>query len=266
MDDTFKSRKLEKIEAELIYLAWEGAILFEFVMKLVERHPRREVIVIENKSYGIIALSPIKRELEKHTTIWSKYMRSSEAHKNHTVYSETMFSESELESLSCSPVVVVVDGSYSLDEEKQISLGREPGREKFPDAHHWYVNFLCKRTETSPIKSTFSPKYWHAGELKIGINYSNGHVPLPTNLNFTNSESTTSYQQSLILTQTCIEDSAIPKKVKEEANFIKHSPGFFDFPPKEHNLFLSEQGNVYNRQKVQELFETKFLNNIFHWL
>ncbi|MCB4756477.1 MAG: hypothetical protein LHV69_05515 [Elusimicrobia bacterium] len=137
---------------QLKALAYEGYQLAKFIERLesVAVPQGREVVVVANKSYGRVALDPIRLWLErKGIRVIETKIGSTDAHANPFVidFDEApLFTDEELKYFAKQqPYVVVVDGSYSLDAVKMANLNRQEPR--FPDAYQGYRNWFLALNE-----------------------------------------------------------------------------------------------------------------------
>jgi hypothetical protein len=129
----------ERHRTELLYLAYEAWRFDAFVERLqhVIEAAGREVVVVENKSYGAVAISPVKDRLAgRRIKVFSTKIGSTESHHNPYIMRSGLFSDSELAYIvQHRPVLVMVDASTSVNDPSRSAA-------HYPDAYQGYRNTL----------------------------------------------------------------------------------------------------------------------------
>ncbi len=130
-------------EIEVRGLAYEAHLTRERILELQAKAESlgRKLIVVENLSYGAVALAPVtvqkkgkKFIVGTDIEVWSTKIGSTESHNNEFVMREDLFTGEQLRTLvSEQPLVVVVDGSTSINDPTRTSA-------HIPDGHKGYVN------------------------------------------------------------------------------------------------------------------------------
>jgi len=110
----------------------------------------RPLIVVGNRSYGLVPLYPITAERGRHNEryilgtnirVIDTKIGSTESHRDELVLNKDLFSESEAQYfIEKQPVVIVVDGSTSVSDLHRTSP-------HIPDAHKGYRNWFMALTK-----------------------------------------------------------------------------------------------------------------------
>ncbi len=221
--ENFKRRDKKKIYAELVYLAWEAHLLRKFIERL--RSKTDQVVIIPNLTYGGLAISPVRHILERDSLIWDKYMRSSTAHKDDGVINPHLFSSKELNTLRENSIILIIDGSYSIDTDKVRSLGKRMQHPKYPDSHLWFRNYF----EASTVLPNFLIRYFSPCSKELFFSTRNNYIPVPKALCYDEEAIFTKNTGVAIFYQSCVCHTDIPQYVKSLVKNEIHSPGYFDF-------------------------------------
>lgn len=268
----FMRRDSKKFYSELIYLSWEASKIVELIYN-IERNDfqKRQIIIIENLMYGRIAISPIRNIIERKYTLWSKYKKSSEAHKKPDLHDPYLFNNTEIKILYDYPIVIVIDGSYSLDDEKIKFQNRTTSGSKYPDSIHWYRNYInnfysLDMVNTNKIKNynrekKFDFYCWYGGSRRLALANNSSRQIIPYSQQFNYSKLREKKISPFIFIQSCIEYSSIPDDVKRITNYTPHSPCYFDYPPIEYNPWLDYTKIKKLEILTQQIYSKYFVNN-----
>ena len=152
-------------QAEIHFLNLEALYLRRFIDELranAQQHGR-PILVVENLTYGGVALSPIKKQLEADgVRVISTRIGSTESHENPGLIRDDVFSDEDLLYIAQKlPIVVVVDGSTSVGSGR-TSSGH------FPDAYQGYRNVFMIMNEALGL--TADPQIrFPVGEQHSGV-------------------------------------------------------------------------------------------------
>ncbi|MGD9014793.1 MAG: HEAT repeat domain-containing protein, partial [Candidatus Omnitrophota bacterium] len=258
----------DKQSAEMLYLAWEARRIREFIDKLRQRYPNRPIMVVGNLTYGGIAISPIKEELESEgiRVVFTK-AGSYENHHNSRILYPFMFTCEELRFiLREQPTVVVIDGSNSVTDVYRTCP-------HYPDAYQSYRNYFLaleaiinsdadiskfgvskeflenlrrskefKRLEEKvstllhapPQALGYSLSFWYPGwkHLKVRLDKQPLDVPIEKDLCNRQDPNNPRFEiltsPSIIFVESGIENELIPQEVKSLANNREHDACYYD--------------------------------------
>ncbi|MBN1595350.1 hypothetical protein JW933_05425, partial [candidate division FCPU426 bacterium] len=224
-----------KEKAEMIFLAYEAWRLKQFVMQLkaVADQQGRPLVVIENLTYGRVAAMAIEKELqEQGVEIIRAKAGSSYAHDHpaamHGVHPETddakLLSTADLKRiLERDAMVVVVDGTYSLDPDKRppvqdnahfsdsqqiwrnlgMALSQNPRDEDFGiqglasakdqatvrqalETSPLYQEVRKKADEIKAGRGNYKMFFWHPGSMVMDLRSEGNLRAVPGSMNLSN--------------------------------------------------------------------------------
>jgi len=136
-----------KFEAELIYLAHESLVLWDYIMGMKKKADAlgRPLVVVANLTQGEIALAPIENRLRRAgIKLIKTRLSSSKTHFNPYFVQPDLFADGDLRYLIAEkPIVTVVDGSNSLRAKVIDRYGARKRVPHFPDSHLGYVNYFA---------------------------------------------------------------------------------------------------------------------------
>ncbi|MDD5356407.1 MAG: hypothetical protein PHY56_07725, partial [Candidatus Omnitrophica bacterium] len=273
-----------KERTELVYLAYEAMVLKEFIEGVMRRAKELglPVVVVENLSYGRVALSSIRSDLEiQGVRIVSTKIGSTECHHNPFYIRGDLFEEKDIKYiLEKRPIVIVVDGSSSVANPTR-SLPH------YPDAYQGYRNYFIAVSEALGVKdcasnfgvnqeflagirregnfqslvrkmqaihrplqdmpSAYGIDFWYKGTRILHIREhkrSAGAERAPPSV-----DAKDIAQPTVIIAQTCLEDEAIPSWVKKEASQQGHDTGYYDDKDNflRYHLYFNNSGPHYHR-------------------
>jgi|GEM_PF-2548122 len=221
----------------------------------------RELIVVENLSYGAVVTSPITEERDGRKFIvgtdipvWSTKIGSTESHNNEEIMRRDLFSDQQMSYLrDKEPLVVVVDASTSINDptrtsphipdgfkgyrnhfialNAQMGFSFSPGdfavTEDFSDGlakTPIYRNIVGKPTAADASKHPYKMYFYYPGER---ILYLRDHKK-PSVIAPKLRDDTALTGPSVIIVQAAIEPDAVPVKVKDQFVGGNHTPAFFD--------------------------------------
>ena len=245
-------------------LAYEAYLIRNKISELNKKAQElgRYVIVVENLSYGAVALAPITEErgAKKYIRgtdieVWSTKIGSSESHGNEFVMRKDLFTQEQLGILTTQePMVIVVDGSTSVSAFDRTSPHIPDGFKGYRN-HFMAINraltgkvnpkdfyqdkeFVSALTETtlfsgvvkeiqntikSPERQAYKFGFWYPGQKDLYVRVGKEKTDVAPKVNFQNIQDPT-----VIFVQSGIEPEAVPENIKE--GFIKgiHVPVYFD--------------------------------------
>ena len=146
LEDAIEGDITSEQKQEVRGFVYEAYLLREKILEIQKRAQElsRPMVVVENLSYGAVALSPIteERNNQKYITgtdilVISTKIGSSQCHNNERYIRQDLFKQAEVDFiLTQKPVVVVVDASTSV---------ADPGRTSphIPDGHKGYINYFA---------------------------------------------------------------------------------------------------------------------------
>ncbi|MGB2631195.1 MAG: hypothetical protein WBD17_08230, partial [Candidatus Omnitrophota bacterium] len=273
-----KERFREKDRAELTYLCYEALKLMNFIRELKARADSlgRPLVLVENITYGWMATIPIEEEIKAMgVKIIKTKAGSTFAHDNPTVMhglnphgpdDSKLFSEEDLRYfVEEQPLVLVVDGTYSLDPQKMARFRRKGAR--YPDAHQAYRNYFhaisgepkdndfdidrlrlgsklkednvykavrrsAEDIKPAPERGNYQMRFWYPGKKSLGLNSQRKSRKLSSQLDLINSKNTDEplldkiSGPTLIFSVANMEDEAIPDSVRQGG--IYHNSAHFD--------------------------------------
>ncbi|MFC1522309.1 hypothetical protein ACFL6Y_07855 [Elusimicrobiota bacterium] len=142
MNAAFKPREWVKDSSddiELNYLTYEALKLLRFIeqVRAKAENSGRPLVVVENITYGGIALLPIRKELEKMgIRVIGARVSSRVMHRHPLAFDPMLFKDKDLEYLvNKQPVVIIADGTTSVDDTYRTST-------HYPDAYQGYRNYF----------------------------------------------------------------------------------------------------------------------------
>ena len=143
---------LSQALAERAFLAYEAALLKDFI-----DGSAGEKVVVGNDRLGKVAIAPIRWRLEsKGIPVVIRRVSSFEADFNPSLFDAELFSDSELKNLiQNQPAVVIVDGSYSLQEEERQRTGERP-------------HYPAAQLRSSPARCSRRCRCDHSAERGLG--------------------------------------------------------------------------------------------------
>jgi hypothetical protein len=134
-DELFTEKDLFEIEC----VAEEAELLRDYVLRVNEQAKEigRELKVVPNLSYGYLPTSCLFTEFEKAgiESVIGVKVGSTECHSSREVINSRLFKGNRTKIANNQPIVVVVDGTYNLDPEKNRN-----STIRYPDAHQGYLN------------------------------------------------------------------------------------------------------------------------------
>jgi len=128
-------------------LVYESYLMYQKILGIREqaKHLGRPVVVVENLSYGAVALAPITQEqratgrkfiVGTDIPVISTKIGSTESHHNEFVLREDLFTNDQIKDfMTRQPIVIVVDGSTSVSDLNRTSA-------HIPDGFKGYRNYF----------------------------------------------------------------------------------------------------------------------------
>jgi len=290
----------EKYQLQIRGLVYEA---YQMWMKIIDIQKKAEelgrpVIVVENLSYGAVALAPITQQhtdgrqyiTGTTTPVISTKIGSSESHRDEYVLRQDLFTQSQVKDLMRrEPIVIVVDGSTSVSDSQRTSP-------HIPDGFKGYRNYfmaynlavsdhinpedfyedrgfiesLQKRDEFKNLVSNLrqvipegSPKYPYQFKFWYpGKKELYLRVNKRKDLIAPKMDTETISGPTVIFMQSAMEPESVPQNIRKE--FIKgtHTPAYFDDKDQYKRFFMSYKkgfGFLYSRQYVD--FSRKEFSN-----
>jgi len=137
-DNEEKQYKGKESEIDFLCVEANKLLLYLREVKKKSEEAERELLVVQNYSYGAVALLPIEDILRKEGfRIIPARIGSSECHDNKEYIKSKLFPNGiNKEIITNAPNIVVVDGTPHLEPDFSHKAGR------YPDSHRGYMNYI----------------------------------------------------------------------------------------------------------------------------
>ncbi len=277
---TAEERGIDNNElAELRGVVYEAHRVREKILEIAVQAKKlgRPLVVIQNLSYGAVALAPITEERKGFTCIvgtdipvWSTKIGSTESHGNEYVMNEDLFTESQIRYLlEYQPFIVLVDGSTSVDDPIRTAA-------HIPDGYKGYRNeaillsdvlsgrsrlsgklFQCSNEHMSELFGTsvynrklsrykallpearqiappYSFHFWYPGTTLLYTRLGKHKDTIPPKVDISSLNG-----PCVIFIESAMEDTAIPKEIKDKFIRGEHHAAFFDDKNRFEKFFLT---------------------------
>jgi len=253
-------------DLEIRGLVYEAALLRQMILNIQKRAQElgRPVVVVENLSYGAVALSPITEErngqryiIGTNILVISTKVGSTECHDNEIYLRPDLFSKAEKRFIMIEkPIVVVVDGSTSVSDPERTSAHIPDGFKGYRnyfvtvdsalgitvDSSNFHLNegFLqtlsqdrffknlikvLKETSIEPkTKQPYKLLFWYPGNKELYLR-AGKIVDTPA---FKLQDVSEITGPSLIFVESAMEPEAVPNDIKRDFLRGEHHPAYFD--------------------------------------
>jgi len=158
----------ETIQLQLRGVVYEAGLVRNKILEIQNRAQelKREVVVVENLSYGAVALAPITEERSGTKYITSTDIRvistkvgSTESHEDEMVLNPSLFAKADMKYfIDKRPVVIVVDGTTSVADPSRTVA-------HIPDAFKGYRNYFM--TLNTALTGAVDPEDYYVDDQHI---------------------------------------------------------------------------------------------------
>lgn len=251
-----------EIQLQMRGLIYEGHLLRKKILSVQDQARKigKEVIVVENLSYGAVATSPIAYEEDgkkyivgTKIPVWGTKVGSTESHHNEHIMKEDLFSAEQMEYiLKQQPIIIIVDASTSVSDPERTSphipdafkgyrnhfmaineiLGQKTDLtafhvdEKFLDELRTSIIFqrITKWQIERTGKQPYSFGFYYPGNKGLYLRQNKKKQELAPKL----VDDTAIKGPIAIFIQTAIEPEAVPQNIKNTYLQGRHEAAFFD--------------------------------------